>query len=205
MVAHLLNIDQALANSVAEGLGLAAMPEPATAAMLTRMDLPESPALSILKNAPGSFKGRKLGVLVTDSVDAELLDTIREAARQEGVVVELIAPMVGGVEAADGSHIEAQHKIDGGPSVVFDAVVVLAAEEGILSLLKLPPARDFVADAYAHYKFVGFSDPARKLFAKIGLPEELDDGFVPIAGKADATRFIEVCRALRFWDRPDGA
>ncbi|MDB5561683.1 MAG: putative catalase [Hyphomicrobiales bacterium] len=205
MVAHLLNIDQILADSVAEGLGLVAMPEPATAAMPTRMDLPESPALSILKNAPGSFRGRKLGVLVTDGVDAELLDTIREAARQEGAMVELVAPMVGGVEASDGSHVEAQHKIDGGPSVVFDAVVVLAGEEGILSLLKLPPARDFVADAYAHYKFVGFSDPARKLFAKIGLPEALDDGFVPIAGKADATRFIEACRALRFWDRPDGA
>jgi catalase len=69
----------------------------------------------------------------------------------------------------------------------------------------LPPARDFVADAYAHYKFIGFSEPARKLFAKVGLPEDLDDGFVAITAETGASTFIQSCRALRFWDRPDGA
>lgn len=44
MVGHLLNIDGELASTVAKGLGLADMPEPAEAAMPTRDDLPASPS-----------------------------------------------------------------------------------------------------------------------------------------------------------------
>jgi catalase len=114
------------------------------------------------------------------------------------------AESTGGVTLSDGSLQPGHHKIDGAPSVLFDAVVLLPSEEGILSLLKLPPARDFVSDAYAHYKFIAFTGPATKLFAKIGLPEDLDDGFVALRTGADVGKFIEVCRDLRFWDRPDG-
>ena len=35
------------------------------------MDLKPSPKLSIVKNGPKSFAGRKVGALVTDGVDAE--------------------------------------------------------------------------------------------------------------------------------------
>ncbi|MDF2983096.1 MAG: hypothetical protein K0Q69_2868, partial [Devosia sp.] len=44
----------------------------------------------------------------------------------------------------------------------------------------------------------------KKLFAKVGLPDDLDDGFIDLA-TTDAAAFIETCTALRFWDRPDGA
>jgi catalase len=39
LVAHLLNVDEGLARSVADGLGLDELPEPASAARPTRMDL----------------------------------------------------------------------------------------------------------------------------------------------------------------------
>ena len=45
-------------------------------------------------------------------------------------MLKFVAPMVGGVEAGDGSWIEADEKIDGGPSVVFDAVALLVSPEG---------------------------------------------------------------------------
>ena len=205
MVGHLRNIHADLAQAVATGLGLAALPPAASAAVPPRTDLPASDALSMLKNPPGTFKGRKLGILVTDGVDAAVLKALTDAAKAEGADVELIAPHVGGVKASDGSHIPAHHKIDGGPSVVFDAVAILASDTGIADLLKLPPARDFVADAYAHYKFVGYAKPALKLFAKAGLSPELDPGFCSLDKPADAKAFIQTCRALRFWDRPDGA
>ncbi|WP_193336330.1 catalase [Devosia beringensis] len=205
MVGHLLNIDEELAQTVADGLGMKALPKAANAARPTKMDLPASDLLSILKNPPESFAGRKLGILITDGTDAKLLAALLAAAAAEGTAVELIAPMVGGVTLSDGTIQPAHHKIDGGPSVLFDAVALLPAEEGILSLLKLPPARDFVSDAYAHYKFVGFTAPAAKLFAKVGLPEDLDKGFIAMDEPADAEELIAACRALRFWDRPDGA
>ena len=205
VVSHLMNINSGLAQTVADGLGLETLPKRAPSAVPPHTDLPSADSLSIQKNPPDTFQGRKLGVLVTDGVDAKLIDALQAAIDAEGAVMELIAPTVGGVLAENGTRYEAHHKIDGGPSVVFDAVAVLAADEGVLSLLKLAPARDFVADAYAHYKFIGFTAPASKLFAKIGLPEDLDDGFLPLNSKQDAKRFVSELGALRFWDRPDGA
>ncbi|KQU95185.1 catalase [Devosia sp. Root413D1] len=204
VVSHLLNIDEGLAQTVADGLGLKALPAAASPAVTPRPDLPASDALSILKNPPATFKGRKLGVLITDGVDAALLDALQAAVTAAGGTMELIAPSVAGITAKDGTMLAAHHKIDGGPSVLFDAVAVLPGDEGVLSLLKLPAARDFVADAYAHYKFIGFVEAANKLFAKTGLPDDLDDGFTDLAS-TDAAAFIKTCTALRFWDRPDGA
>lgn len=205
IVAHLRNIDADLAQTVADGIGLRELPKAAPPAVKPRDDLAVSDALSILKNAPGTFKGRKLGVLVTDGVDAGLLDALKAALDEEGGVMELVAPTMGGVEASDGTLLTAHHQVDGGPSVLFDAVAVLPGEEGILALTKLPPARDFVADAYAHYKFVGFSEPAAKLFMKAGLPEDLDEGFLTLDTADDIPAFVETLGQLRFWDRPDGA
>ena len=105
-------------------------PKPAPSAAPVRTDLPESPALSILKNPPESFKGRKLGILVSDGVDAELLEKLQSAFAKEGATSEIIAPKVGGVKASDGSKIVAKHMIDGGPSVLFDAVALLLTLEG---------------------------------------------------------------------------
>ena len=204
MISHLRNIDAGLAQTVSDGLGLAKLPKAATPAVAPR-DLPASDALSILKNPPGTFAGRKLGVLIADGVNASLLDALQRAVTAAGATMELIAPTVSGTVAGDGTVLMAHHKIDGGPSVLFDAVAILPGDEGVLSLGKLPPARDFVTDAYAHYKFVGFSAPAAKLFAKVGLPEDLDDGFLTLDDKADIAPFLKACADLRFWDRPDGA
>ncbi len=205
MVSHLVNIHPDLANAVAKGLGLSKLPKAANAALATNTKLAPSDALSILKNPPGSFKGRKLGVLITDGIDEALLVALEEAAKKEGATVERIAPAVGGVTAANGTLIPAHHKIDGGPSVLFDAVAILASEDGAKALLALSPARDFVADAYAHYKFIGFTAAAKSLFAKAGLPSKPDKALVPLEKRADAKDFLTACRQLRFWDRPDGA
>ena len=199
MVAHLLNIDEDLANMVAAGLGLKSIPEAAQAAQPTRQDLKASDALSILKNAPQSFKGRKLGVLVTDGVDADLFNALKEAAEAEGAVLEVIAPVISGVEASDGTWIEAAQKVDGGPSVLYDAVALLISESGAEALLAEPTARDFVADAFAHMKFIGYTEAAEPLLEKAGV--SLDEACVKLGEKADAEKFVETCRALRFWDR----
>lgn len=204
VVAHLMNIDDSLANSVAKGLGLKDMPNAATAAKPTRMDIEPSPALSILKNTKGSFRGRKVGVLVTDGVDMELVTALKQALESAGAGMDIIAPTVGGVTASDGSTIEGDEKLDGGPSVLYDAVAVLPSRDGIGDILPEPAARDFVADAFAHYKFVLFTEPARLLFKKAGLPDDLDSGFMPFDKKANAKSFVETCAKLRFWDR-DGA
>ncbi len=200
MVGHLRNIDDKLAQKVADGLGFKDMPPALTAARPTKRDLPESPELSILKNGPESFKGRTLGILVSDGVDAKLLAGLKAAATREGAEVAIIAPAIAGVDASDGSHINADHKVGGGPSVLFDAVAVLLSPEGAKKLSTDAAAKDFVADAYAHLKFIGFNDGASALLTKAGLtgPEE---GVVQIEKSDDASSFIDSCRKLRIWNR----
>ena len=201
MVSHLLNIDETLAATVAEKLGMRTMPQPADAAMPTRQDLDPSDALSIVKNGPKRFEGRKLGILVTDGADAALLKALSAAAAKAKAVVEIIAPKVGGVTGSDGNWIEAQQMIDGGPSVLYDAVVVLPSADGVADLVKEATARDFVADAFAHCKYIGYAAAAMPLLEKAGIAADLDEGTVALATAKDVSAFFEDLGKLRVWGR----
>ncbi|WP_284778555.1 catalase C [Agrobacterium sp. lyk4-40-TYG-31] len=201
MVSHLLNIDETLATTVAQKLGMQTMPKPADAAMPTRQDLVPSPALSIVENGPKRFEGRKLGILVTDGVDAGLLSALTDAVTKEKAVFELIAPKVGGVKASDGSLIEAHHMIDGGPSVLFDAVALLTSPQGIEDLVDEAAARDFVADAFQHCKFIGYVESAMPLMQKAGLADALDEGVIALPQDEDPADFVAKLGTLRVWGR----
>ena len=130
MGSHLLNVDEELARKVADGLGLQELPKPAEPARPVLENLPPSPALSIIRNGPNSFKGRKLGVLATDGTDAGLLAALKEAVEAEGAMIELVAPKVGGITASDGTAMPAKQKINGGPSVLYDAIAVIPSAQG---------------------------------------------------------------------------
>jgi catalase len=201
MVSHLLNIDNDLAETVAKGLRLKALPQPIAAARPTRQDLKTSDKLSILKNPPKSFAGRMVGALVTDGTDAAVLDALAKAIKAEGATLKLIAPEVGGIKDSAGTWRDADEKLEGGPSVLFDAVAVLPSKEGAAVLAQLPAARDFVADATAHRKFIGYSAAAAALFEQAGVASSLDEGFLPLNKAAETTAFIGSCRKIRFWDR----
>jgi catalase len=201
MVAGLRNVDDNLARAVADGLGLGDLPQPLPAAREPIRDLAPSPALSILHNGPRSFAGRKLGVLVTDGADAGLIAGLRAAVTALPATPEFVAPTVGGIDASDGSHVVADRKLDGGPSVLYDAVAVLTTKDGAAGLAQQPAVRDFVADAYAHGKFIGYVDEAVPLFRAAGLTEPFDDGFVRLADGTSIDDFIVHCGQLRFWAR----
>ena len=199
IVAHLLNIDADLAATVAKGLRLKEMPKPAVAAKPTRQDLKPSAKLSIVNNGPRSFAGRTVGALVTDGVDAALLETLRSTLKAEGAMLKLVAPEVGGVKDSGGTWHDADEKIEGGPSVLFDAVAVLPSKEGVALLTTLSAARDFIADATAHRKFIGYTAQASPLLEKAGVA--IDEGFLPLNQASDCNAFVAACRKLRFWPR----
>jgi len=201
VVPHLLNVHKGLAGTVADKLGLKQLPKPADAAIAPRDDLEPLPALSIVENGPESFAGRKVGVLVSPGADAALLRTLQAAIEKEGAVMEVVAPKVGGVEAADGSWIAAKHMIDGGPSVLFDAVALILSEEGAERLTGEAAARDFVADAFAHCKFIGFTAGAIPLLRKAGVDPEADEGMIELNHPEAIALFIEASRKLRLWSR----
>jgi len=201
MVANLRNVDEALAKKVSDNLGLPALPPASKPFKPPILDLKPSKALSIIENGPKSFKGRKIGVLVTDAVDQGLFDALKQAAESEGAMIEVIAPAIGGVTSSSGGKIPAEQKLGGGPSVVYDAIVILASEEGGKMLAKHPAARDFATDAFVHLKFIGYTPAAKPLFEKTGLLADLDEGCVAFEKPAAAANFVQKCRALRLWSR----
>ena len=201
MVGHLLNIDKDLAKKVADGLGLESMPAPLNATVPARKDLKPSDSLSILKNGPKSFKGRKVGVLMTDGGNSDLLKALANALDAEGANLEIVAPKITSLTDSKGNKLKVKHKIDGGPSVLFDAVVLLPSADGANLLKEDATTRDFVADAFAHCKFIGYSAEAMLLLQAVNIDKQLDAGCIALNSVGDIDKFIQACRALRQWDR----
>ena len=201
LVSHLPHIDEGLAQRVAAGLGLKETVRPVQAAKQPRTDLKKSKALSIIENGPKSFAGRRVGVLVTDGFDHDLFDALQSAVEAERATIEVIAPTVGGATASNGTLLEARQKLGGGPSVVYDAVAILVSQAGCKPLMMHPAAKDFVSDAFAHLKFVGYSTGALPLFEKAGIADAMDSGFIALDKAGGPLAFIQACRQLRNWER----
>ena len=200
MVAHLMHIDESLAKAAAEKLGLADMPTPPPAAQPTRPDLKPSAALSIQSPPPDSFKGRILGVLISDGFDGGMLMALKSAAEGEGGVVRTIAPKIGGAMCNNGHLHPVTDQLGGAPSVLFDAVAILP---GTRSLAQTPAALEFVKDAYVHCKYIGLTKPAMDLVAASGLDGAQDGGMHALTDDGSAHAFVTACRGLRFWKRED--
>ena len=204
MVGHLRNIHDDLAQNVADGIGMEKLPEKIKPARKPVDDLPVSDALSILKNQPDSFSGRKLGIYIAEGGDADLVKALKKAAEDAGGKCAIIAPHIAGAKLSDGKMMPADEKIDGGPSVVFDAVALVMSEAAADKLADNKPSQDFVSDAFAHVKFIAYSEGAMPLLEATGVADKMDDGVIRVDAKADAADFLEQCKKLRFWDRVAG-
>jgi catalase len=200
MLGHLHLVDDTLARAVETAIsmeGEAAAIKP----YRPPVDLEASPALSLVGKAFVTLKGRKIGALVTDGVDAGYLDALRAALEKEGAQLAVIAPKIGGVAPKAGKRLAADMALSGAPSVFFDAVAVFASDEGVKPLLRNAAAIDWVRDAFGHLKVIGHTAAAQALFAKAGIADELDEGVIELSSAAGVKRFIEAAKQQRVWDR----
>ena len=197
MLGHLNIIEPELGARVAAAMGMTGQADKITPARPVVVVAP-SPALSILGKAPQTLEGRKLGVLIADGFDAALVARVRAAAEKEGATVEIVAPKIGGATAADGAKQVADHTVSGGPSVVFDAVVVAPGAAALADLLADASAIDWVRDAFGHCKVLGVVAAAQPLLDKAGVVP--DAGVVPLDGKGLAS-YIAAAKAGRIWER----
>ncbi|MFC7485723.1 catalase [Knoellia sp. CPCC 206453] len=199
MVANLRNVDESLSARVADGLG---MPLPAAseaAAPVVETDV--SPALSILANAKETFEGRKLGLLVGDGANAAAVKRLTKAVEKAGGTVEVIAVKVGGATLADGSVLAAKQAVAGAPSVLYDAVAIISGAEGEKALADEPAARDFLTDAFTHYKVIGLGAGTDALVAAAGLTGKLDEACLAVDTAKDTTAYVARLAGPRHWDR----
>ncbi|WP_206675157.1 hypothetical protein [Alteripontixanthobacter muriae] len=128
MAGHLLNIDSGLAQEVAGGLVLIKLPPKIEAVREPVTGLPTSDALSIFKYGPDSFKGRKLVIYIAEGGDADLVKDRQERRKAAGGLTEIVAPHISGAKLSDGQVLAADQKIDGGASVLCDAVALVMSK-----------------------------------------------------------------------------
>jgi catalase len=199
MLGQLANVDMGIARRVADGLG---MPDRITKVATTvpaRVDLPKSPALSILKKAKNSLQGRLIGCLVADGSDATIITSLTKAAAKLGAEVKVIAPKIGGAKANDGTLIPADFQLVGGPSVLFDCVFLALSDDGTSNLLTEAAAVAFVHDGFAHLKVIGATPEAQPLLDKAGVIA--DEGVLAVNRGSTVNAFLERAALGRIWER----
>jgi len=88
--------------------------------------------------------------------------------------------------------------IDGGPSCLFDAVVLLPGQAEVPMLLGMASAINWLRDAFGHLKAIGFNNAAQAMFGKGGV-DMAAPGVVSVGKGFDA--FIAVAKEHKIWDR----
>jgi catalase len=204
MLGHLALVDEVLGARVAEGLGMAGQAVTIEPAVPPPGNVEESPALSLYARATPSIAGRVIGVLVTDGVDAGLLREIEDAARAGGAHVELVAPTIEGVQASDGQRVSVRHTVEGGPSVLFDAVVLAPTVGRATWLAGNPAAVEWVRNAFVHLKAIGYNDAAHALLQAAGLENEAADLGLVALEISGVEAFIQAASGHRIWSRELG-
>ena len=196
MLGQLANVDAAIAERIAAGLGMPAPAKPVATTVPAKTDLAPSPALSILAKAVPTLKGRRVGCLIADGSDGELVLALETAVAKRGAEFKIVAPKVGGAVAADGKLIEADFQLAGGPSVLFDTVFLALSADGAKMLSTEAAAVAWVHDAFAHLKVIGATSEAQPLLDQAGVVADagvLTDG--------DAEAFLSTAEKGRIWDR----
>jgi catalase len=168
----LANVDAALADSVAMGLG---MDVPPPQPLATSRELPTwlpSPALSLMAR-PGDcgIRGRRVAVLVAPGCDEAMAASLQQRLEAQGAVTRLLASKLGAVGG-----LEADMSFETGPAVLFDAMAVPDGEAGAQALLGDALALEFVRLQYRHGKPMLVVGAAARLLAAAGIPAALPDG-----------------------------
>lgn len=225
MLGVLVQIDKGLATQVAYGLGLH-LPEtlPANghvpadgnpedfASIQVEGSITVSPALSMANTVKDTIKSRKIAILAADGADSASINQIKAALEAEGAVVEVIAPKLGFITAADDTQIEVDQSFLTAASVLFDSVYVAGGMNAVATLEAEANAVHFLNEAFKHCKPIAAHEDAMQVldatyFSKKLPPDFTEDTVLSegiLVGKTDknfAELFIKMIAQHRFWER----
>jgi len=147
------HIGTQLAKAVGEGLGVTpaecapANPNPAASKALSMQDT--------VKNA----MTRKVAILLAPGFDRAQLDAMAQALCAAGARHEVVSAALGPVAASDSSTVEAGQTFATAASVLYDAVYVPGGAHAE-ALKQAGDAKQFVEEAYGHFKAIGLSGEA---------------------------------------------
>lgn len=197
MLGHLHNINEELGDAVAEKLGMKGQADKIKPATPKGKAKPSKP-LSQYKVAPESLNGKTIGLLTTTGAPSKVIKALKKAAKAEGATVALIAPKAGPFQADDDSEHTPDDFLAGAPSALFDAIVIAPANDMAEELMKMPPAVDWVRNAFAHKKVIGLTANVAEIIQKANI--ESDAGVLEIEGGKFGD-FIAQAKKHRIWER----
>ena len=213
VVAQLRNVAPALAQGVADGLGMLKLPEalPVLSKKPQKPEVTQSAALSLLSR-PGvdGIKTRRIAIVLSDGADTEVAAELHAGLVGQGAVPRFLGVKLGAIEGASGT-LDVEGTLEILPSVLWDGVIVLDGPSP--SLCESGQAVEFLKDQYRHCKPILLFGGARALLEKLGLPLAGSDGDGPIGGdpallafEADAAEaalaaFVEGLMQHRNFDR----
>ena len=155
VVSMLANVDGALAEGVAMGLGFEVpAPMPHVLKLEAHPEVEVSKALSLFaRPGKGGARSRRVAILVADGAEGGLLLGIQRALVDAGAIPRFVGPRLGRVKTSDGQELHAEALLEAMPSVLFDAVVIPGGEaEAAKTLSTLAQALDFVREQHRHCK-----------------------------------------------------
>jgi len=178
VVASLLNASPALAQQVAQGLGMelpAALPK--ALVVRTSPEVKRSPSLSLMaRPGDGSVRTRKVAILVADGVAGEALSAIQSALLEAGAVGRLVGLRIGTFTAASGAQMQADASMENEPGFLFDALVLPDGPKGVEALAADGHTDEFIKDQFRHGKTILALGASRALLDAAKIPAALPSG-----------------------------
>jgi catalase len=189
VVAQLRNVAPALAQGVADGLGMEELPEPLplVSKKSQKPEVTRSPALSLLtRSGVDGIKTRRVAIVLSEGANTVVASQIHAGLLARGAVPRFLGVKLGVIEGASGS-LDVEASLEILPSVLWDAVVMLDGPRP--SLCESGQAIEFLKDQYRHCKPILLFGVAKALLEKLGLPANSSNG--PVQGDPALLAFDE--------------
>ena len=178
-ISMLRNASEALARQVAEGLGMATLPDamPRALTQPAKPEVSQSPALSLTAR-PGDvgIQARTIALLIAPGVAGKSVLAVHTALAQAGAVPKLVAPRIGPITTADGDDLIADASLENEPGFLFDALVLPDGEAAVAALAGDAHTMEFIQNQYRHCKTILVLGASKDLMVKAGVPAALPNG-----------------------------
>lgn len=204
VIAQLRNVNDELAQAVAEGVGITELPEPLPKVLRKspKAEIERSQALSLLAR-PGEegVKTRKVAILVAPGVDAKTASAVHRALTEQGANPRLVGLRLGQVRGNDEMPLDVEISLETAPSAVWDAVVIPGGKAAAVALSESGHALEFLKDQYRHCKPILLIGESRQLLGKANIPVKLpsgddDPGLLLVDEDADGSALTAFAQAL---------
>jgi catalase len=191
VVDMLANVTLDLAVPVAEAIG--ATPPKTGGSEVTQV----SPALS-QANTKKHPNTRKIGVIIGDGFDEDLVMPVLDTLMSAGIQPEIISDKLGFIKGSKGTELEVIHTLSTTDSVLFDAIYAAGGNSERKKFHK--DTAQFLNQAYSHFKPIAVTTENAKLLEtaehRSGLGVIIGDG-----GEVFAASLVAAISAHRFWER----